>query len=1248
MLKRYLSLKKDDRDVVMSGAIKAASERRQMYTVVPGDTLSSISRRLTGSADNYRSIAEANGISNPDQISAGQSLIIPQKIDKPLKRSEIPTSNTVRVIDNYSPNYDYIVEGDKVYYAKKGNDYWVDISDNETARKNLLNFLGDKYDFRGYEDNEKSLRDRVNSGTFDYAAYRDSLNRAALLPGISTEPDSVSTVPEAPRVQEAPAPAQEARFVQEMTAPSVPSFDYFGSDRPWESFSAPFVPGSGILLPGKTAEVAQPVPAAVDDTVDNDLEGLKRIWRDDGLSGVVGVVRNGVRRRLDKLFMNNEETPVMDPPDFSMGDSEYGLLPQSFTGDTLRYNRGVLPREYFIPESIDMTQHLFGTRNRGDLTELDTEGAVVTAFNPFQEYDKDKVKENFTYLGVDENGRFKVGSGSEFGPGDRLTRTYSNKVYGFAKDGSGNYKFQSDAKHGNSNHNVALVNVEDEKTGKMKESGAFNVLVGKGDKGGTTYGSVTGGRVLVRVGDELRLLSGSVSQIESEFEAMKQRQHTDHGYFYTLDNGSFNKALRTYDQKLTKGDLANYDKKNVSGGNFLYLRPEEVPYMFPQDTVLTPNVRTENDESYKNGHPLENANKGVVLHYTAFSDGDDMTGVTHHFMDPASGASAHLLITPNGSRRVFADPSKVTFHAGYSTFNGVDNVNDFMHGIEFQAPGPNTPLTQEQVDSAVEYLRDYIRTYNIPLESITTHEAVRQAWLDSHTPQEIRRNKVLPKSDLSPMQFQQIVDALKRRVYYKKGFGGTLLRPYNKFDEGGAKNQLPGFIRRDDATGNYITAIQRNDKSGRKMLRQWERSDGRQLVRDSSLVRTVNPKDNRFMYVKRDEQLSPGGIVDKNSEDFTSGLKFVGFDGEFYNYYDPRTGNIELYDNRFSSGGTLLKPYNQFAAGGPEGDIRSWSYELDPNFNGPPTPEFIKEAVRQQQNPVKSSAARPLVFSASMSDMEADSDEIRRMNEAANPGFVRAYNDGEALMKAYKDNYRTREWSSGNIGFGGDTVRFSYGHGTGHFGGAEIPVEILDYLYGQSAVNGIPFKTLLGLSGAETTLGYNSINSTERPDLSGSISLLRLINYDHGIGQSDYVLQSDMKEYNRIRDKYLAGKPVTEADKASFNKILEKVRTENENMHDYTGGNFMKDAWNYFKSGKWNSSEGFYDKVDRLGEEAFGNPGFQKWFKDRGYSLDNNDVAVNVHHTGGALDSKIASLVQRIRATSNEDYVRALLAKSSS
>lgn len=161
--------------------------------------------------------------------------------------------------------------------------------------------------------------------------------------------------------------------------------------------------------------------------------------------------------------------------------------------------------------------------------------------------------------------------------------------------------------------------------------------------------------------------------------------------------------------------------------------------------------------------------------------------------------------------------------------------------------------------------------------------------------------------------------------------------------------QLPGFIRRNNATGNYITAIPRNDKSGRKLLKQWERGDGKQLMRDSSLVRTVNPKDNRYVYVKRKNWLSSGGIEDKNSGEFTSRLKFVGFDGDFYNYYDPETGNIELYDNRFSSGG-ILKNQNGSAIPSENNEVRTAILKSTNRKDISPLAKFIYSKIKKMDS----------------------------------------------------------------------------------------------------------------------------------------------------------------------------------------------------------------------------------------------------------------------------------------------------------
>lgn len=47
------------------------------YTVKSGDTLSKIAKRFYGDLNDYKKIASANGIDNPDLIKVGQELKLP-------------------------------------------------------------------------------------------------------------------------------------------------------------------------------------------------------------------------------------------------------------------------------------------------------------------------------------------------------------------------------------------------------------------------------------------------------------------------------------------------------------------------------------------------------------------------------------------------------------------------------------------------------------------------------------------------------------------------------------------------------------------------------------------------------------------------------------------------------------------------------------------------------------------------------------------------------------------------------------------------------------------------------------------------------------------------------------------------------------------------------------------------------------------------------------------------------------------
>ena len=168
---------------------------------------------------------------------------------------------------------------------------------------------------------------------------------------------------------------------------------------------------------------------------------------------------------------------------------------------------------------------------------------------------------------VDKNGNFKVGSIDNFNSGDLLTRTYSNDVESFVKDDKGNQLFKP-ASGNNRSRNVPIINVIE--NGKIKR-GSLNILSNKRSKNNNTYGIITGGRVILEAGNERRLVSGSLNDIEKQFNDIKKRHGVKTVRMYTLDNGTYNRALRTKNRIISASDLQAYDNLNSSGGSFMYL-----------------------------------------------------------------------------------------------------------------------------------------------------------------------------------------------------------------------------------------------------------------------------------------------------------------------------------------------------------------------------------------------------------------------------------------------------------------------------------------------------------------------------------------------------------------------------------------------------------------------------------------------------------------------------------------------------
>lgn len=683
------------------------------------------------------------------------------EIDKtPLKLKDIPTKNQIRIIDNYSPTFNYIVEDDKVYYSQKGRDHWVDISDNTYARTNLLKFLNDNYDFRGYEDREREIYGLIQKGTYDWKTFgkeTPAKQTPVNKPKPTNIPSSKPTNPSNKPASRSGSSKLASWFRNAMIGAAVAENPYVMTASGWTNEN-----GQWKQRPEKAITVSLPSLKV------NNPGDIGTVWNkilEGNFQSAFNTVRNGISRRYDKMF-GVDKDPVTDfqIPGSADTSTRYALRPGTFTGDTIRtFNQRVSPQQYIIPESVDVNEYTFGYRNRGDYTPINTEAASITAFRNFKPYGRHDQGYK-TYIGIDKNGNLKVGDISQFSQGDFLTGTYSNEIASFLKDKNGNIVLTKSIKNPAQNQ-PAYVVWDNGKLIEKPNGQAINILVRKDDPVGNQYGNVTGGRVLVKVGNELRLLSGSVRDIDRQFEDMKKRNGVDHGTFYTLDNGSFNRGLRTYNQQITSNDLRRYDDLNSGGGNFLYLQSRKAPVpQFRSDTIWTPNIRTVNDESYKKGHGLVNEQKGIVLHHTGFMD-PNLRSVTDHLTRP-NGESAHVIIGFDGSRRVLARPDQVTFHAGQSAWNKRTNVNDFMVGIEFQGDTNRQDLTQEQIDSAVEYMTPIIKANNIRLEDIVTHQQIRDLYNDY-----AKKNgqKTAPsKPDINQVNYARVIEALKRKVYYEK------------------------------------------------------------------------------------------------------------------------------------------------------------------------------------------------------------------------------------------------------------------------------------------------------------------------------------------------------------------------------------------------------------------------------------------------------------------------------------------------
>ena len=170
--------------------------------------------------------------------------------------------------------------------------------------------------------------------------------------------------------------------------------------------------------------------------------------------------------------------------------------------------------------------------------------------------------------------------------------------------------------------------------------------------------------------------------------------------------------------------------------------PEPIPAPVPPVTAVTrfyqqTTRHTPNISPGRTIHPTH-----IILHHT----GGAYAGSVAWCLNPASKVSYHCIIARSGKRTILAPPTARTWHAGVSQWQGRKNCNDFSIGLAWEGDTATTPLSEDAILSAVEYLLPLLDKFHIPLSHLLRHADIAP-----------RR-----KTDCAPLAAAQLHAALQR------------------------------------------------------------------------------------------------------------------------------------------------------------------------------------------------------------------------------------------------------------------------------------------------------------------------------------------------------------------------------------------------------------------------------------------------------------------------------------------------------
>lgn len=148
--------------------------------------------------------------------------------------------------------------------------------------------------------------------------------------------------------------------------------------------------------------------------------------------------------------------------------------------------------------------------------------------------------------------------------------------------------------------------------------------------------------------------------------------------------------------------------------------------------------------------------QGIVLHHTAEPTAQRSLEV---LTSQERQVSTHVVIDYDGTRYIMLPPTTVGWHAGASLHAGREKCNEWMLGIEFQGDTTQEPLTQDQIDSAIEWMLPLIAEYHIPIDNIVTHQMIRTAYKNAHP-----GSRVYDKPDITRAEYERFMKLLRKAL----------------------------------------------------------------------------------------------------------------------------------------------------------------------------------------------------------------------------------------------------------------------------------------------------------------------------------------------------------------------------------------------------------------------------------------------------------------------------------------------------